>query len=397
MAMQIEQSKLKETSSFSKPIVWIDEFGRLETSAFDLSTKSYQGRIYRLTPEEGKVIAETVGFTARFDNTNIRAAYVDISNRAGVITTEITKNTKPNDIGLRYTADRWAPVERSKNGDSLRPWLKSQFQARLLPDKILIALAELLKLKIEDRDLFYIRVNFKDQTYSLIADKDHVEKFPAKAFSIFSLGQDEVAFVNSSDPTAYNDNQGKRNNMTETNNEPNQETTQALPTAEPSAPGTKYATYSMSEIDQLLRQQAEVLTNLLNSKVTNQQKMLQETMKTQEKTIAKIVDELHAYGDSVRKRVEAAETQQKDVVQTLAEQSKSGLISEIEQFKSYVTKSVTPNIKVLDERVKTIISEYMEKSKPKENKFSYGLMLTVLALVISIVDLVLVLYKHRIL
>jgi hypothetical protein len=400
MAMQMEASKLREGSVTTKPEIWIDEFGRFDKAALDLQGKNYQGRVYRLTPEECKVVAETIGFTARFDHANIRQAYVDIANRTGTLTTEITKNTKPTDIALRYAADRWAALERPKNSESLRPWLRSQYQARLLPDKTLIALAELLKLKIEERDNFYIRVNFKDQTFALIAEKEQAEKFPIKAFSVFSLGNSEIALVNSSDPIEYNADQGTRDNMTENNQEPTRQSPQPLrmpSSSESSSPGTKYATYSMSEVDQLLKQQSELIINTLSAKVNAQQKVLQESLKTQEINIGKIVDDLHAYGDSVRKRIESAEAQQKDMVQKVVEQTKNGLLTEIEQFKVYVNKSVTPNIKVLDDRVKAIVSEHQEKATPKEKKLSYGMILTLLALVISIVDLILVLFKHRLL
>jgi hypothetical protein len=52
MVVQMDETKLQESNSAAKSEIWVNEFGLLDNSQFDLGTKSYQGKIYRLTPEE---------------------------------------------------------------------------------------------------------------------------------------------------------------------------------------------------------------------------------------------------------------------------------------------------------------------------------------------------------
>src|SRR5258708_675773 len=94
---------------------WIKEFGEIDLNQFDLIQKHYEGRVYRLSQENMKVIAEAIGFTANFDSSSVQNAYLDIVHGNGTVVFEMAKNTKPTDVGLRYMADRWSSSERSSS------------------------------------------------------------------------------------------------------------------------------------------------------------------------------------------------------------------------------------------------------------------------------------------
>src|SRR5262249_24493910 len=140
---------------------------------------------------------------------------------------------------------------------NLNPWLKSNFQAKFLADKVLSGLAEQLKMKPEEREHFLIRINFKDRTIGLVGEDQFVEEFPAGAFQVFALPQDHVPTIpgvlvaEDSSPQRGAESSAKETGAARV----------SYPTPVPADRGAKYATYSQSEIDRMLKTQTDNITN----------------------------------------------------------------------------------------------------------------------------------------
>src|SRR5262249_19560095 len=151
----------------------------------------YEGRIYPLSSTSSKAIADALGFTARFDHEKVHTAYVDAKSQELVFAFEMGKNVRPLDVGLRYMADRWVPIERTSRRASLHSH-KLHYGASALPIDVLATVAKELGLDSYERDLFFMRVNFKDANFALIVEKSRSNLLPPGAKSAFYLNQGQV-------------------------------------------------------------------------------------------------------------------------------------------------------------------------------------------------------------
>jgi uncharacterized coiled-coil protein SlyX len=156
----------------------------------------------------------------------------------------------------------------------------------------------------------------------------------------------------------------------------------------------RYDTYSMSEVDQLLKKQAETITGNFNSKIALQQKSIQELSNALSHKNETIVDQLRTYGESVHKRIETAESAHSSAANENIEQTKKQLAKEIEDFKSYFNKQVAAKLKNIDERLSAKVplgSEFTKSSPPSDQRI---LPLAITALILSLVNLALLFLKH---
>jgi len=357
-------SEIQEAVKVDIVQVWIPEFGLVEAGYLE-PEKRYQGRVYRLSPDTVKTLSELVGFTVKFDSPSVRAAYLDILKSDGYITFEIDRNTNPTELGLRYGRDRWSSVDaesRTGRTANLSPWLKSNYQAKFLPDKVLAGLSEQLKMKPEEREHFFIRINFKDRTIGLIGEDRFVEQFPSGAFQVFALPQDHVPAIPASPMAEDGSPQGGAEGKPP---EAAARATYASPA--PAERGTKYATYSQSEIDRMLKTQTDNITNVLSGKISAQQRLFQEAVTSQEKAFAKLADRLGAEVEGSRAKLEAQTKSAQDATKAELEQFKAQLSKELDQFRAHVNKNVSPLAKTFEERVQALqvaTSERQENVRP---------------------------------
>jgi hypothetical protein len=367
---------------------------------FDLANKQYEGRLYSLSPASSKAIAETLGFAARFDSESVQTAYCDAQAPNFTFVFEMVKNTKPIDVGLRYMADRWAPVDGLNRPEqpALSHSLKYQAKTSDLPENIVTTLGKEINLPDYDPDLFFIRVNFKDLNVAVIAERTKAASLPDGYLRSFFLHHDQIL---SKDPFAdkiHNQVEdsfpSKISGTAASQSFPKPEDMQVTALNDNNSTTMKYATYSRSEIDSLLKKQSEGIAGSLNQKIASQLKSFQELVKAQEKEIKRIIDNLNADCGNVRKQLEIAEAKHLSESQKLVEQSSKQLKSEVEQFKTYLSKQVAPNLKTLDDRIASIIDDHKQKAQTESKIDPTAISLAVVALVLSIINLIGFFAKH---
>lgn len=130
----------------------------------------------------------------------------------------------------------------------------------------------------------------------------------------------------------------------------------------------KYATYSRSEIDQMLKQQAETVANALGSKISSQQRAFQDAVEKQEKTFAKISDDFAMKFDSTRTRLETQSKESEDSIRAELDTFKKDLSKELEQFRSQISKTVLPVAKFIDEKN----AQPLQKKDKKKDELKDG-------------------------
>ena len=350
-----EQANAAENPIQSGAEVWISEFGIFDTMYLE-PDKKYQGRLYRISPDSTRMVSELMGFTARFDAITVRSAYIDVVKTEGHAAFEIDRNTKPTDIGLRYSRDRWTASDSAANQgeDRLRPWLTTFYEARFLPEKTLSTLAEHMRIKSDDLVNFYVRINLKDRIVGLIAEDSQIESFPSGAFSIFALPEGHVAVI----PLTEIADQGAEKPKAQ------QQSSQygsayAAPSGEPSV---KYATYSKSEIDLMLKQNTENLSNALTGRISALQRSVQDASAAQEKSFAKVIDKFTTQVDDARGKIDATSKEAQEKTHRELDQFGKHLEKELEQFRSQINKNIAPLSKTVDEKVKAL--ESISKAGP---------------------------------
>jgi hypothetical protein len=122
----------------------------------------------------------------------------------------------------------------------------------------------------------------------------------------------------------------------------------------PIEPQAKYATYSKSEVDQMLKQQTESITSALSGKVSSQQRLLQEAIANQEKNLSKITDKFLAEFEQARVRQEASNKSALEISHKELEQFRQALNKELDQHRAQINKNVIPLSKTFDEKLKAL-------------------------------------------
>lgn len=116
----------------------------------------------------------------------------------------------------------------------------------------------------------------------------------------------------------------------------------------------KYATYSKSEVDQMLKQQTESITSALSGKVASQQRLLQDAINNQEKNLSKITDKFLAEFEQARVRMEASNKGALETSHKELEQFRQSLNKELDQHRAQINKNVIPLTKTFDEKLKAL-------------------------------------------
>lgn len=349
-------SEIQERVNAQANEIFVEGFGLIDSQNIEAGIK-YQGRLYRLSADAIKTLSELVGFTTKFDSPSIRTCYLDLFKADGTVVFEIERNTNPTELGLRYSRDRWSSLETAtKGGNALRPWIKTCYQARFLPEKILFGLTEQLKLKFDQREHFFVRINFKDRTVGLIAEEKYLEEFPAGAYQAFALPADNVVTIEST--TLESEATFAKEAKPGDSSRPIRQTTQE--------PTHKYATYSQSEIDRMFKLQTESIANSLGAKISSQQRAFQDVIITQEKSFAKILDKLVAELEETKAKLEEYSKNSQEAKKAELAQFNASLSKELSEFRTHLNKNVLPISKTFEEKIQSI--QATAKTTGKENQ-----------------------------
>ncbi len=352
------KNKFEKTSTGEKS-VFVAELGLINMRYID-PLRKYQGRLYRLSLDAAKAISEIAGFTFQFELGSVKTAHMDIYGTEGLFVLEVERNTKPADIGVRYTKERWSVAEvYGKGSDGLRPWIKTEYEARFLPDKILNNISEQIRLKVEYFDKFFLRVNFKDKIFGLIAPEKYTEHFPAGSFANFTLPNETIQNVESIEGEADLSAQlQKPSNIDEPKSSPSIIQNGGKVMNESQA---KYATYSRSEVDQLLKQQTEIITNSLGSKISGQQRAFLEAVAQQEKSFKNLADNFVSQFEAAHNKMQNTTKEAQEMTKSELAEFKRQLNKELEQYRSNINKTILPVAKVLEE--KPLVKQSQQKTK----------------------------------
>lgn len=449
MVVGIDENATSESGYEAEEFI-VAEFGRVNLDWFDLARK-YRGAIFRLSQDAARQLAEIVAFSANFELQGIRTACVDLFKTEGYCLFEIERNTKPTDLAVHYSRERWNLLDASgKVGDALRPWIKTEYRARYIPEKTMVLVAEQLKIQPDVISNFVVRINLKEKTFGLICEERFVEQMPTGAFSRFNLPTEAMLAVAtkygkagesaSGSPEESEDLQertkmgaaeepssGRESAASESAVEEDGEKSTVVSAAEradnaredaredsaadsevdaskdlaaaervaprpspsPSSketdeplPGStkalekfiqrkedrppveknevrrepvesitpKYATYSRSEVDQMLKQQAETVANSLGNKISSQQRVFQEAVEKQEKTFARLSDAFVTQFDQTRVRLENSSKESAESIHNELEAFKRELSKELEQYRAQINKTVVPVAKFIEDK-----------------------------------------------
>ncbi len=162
----------------------IPEYGVVNLQFID-STKSYKGRMYRLSKETARQISETAGFSANFEIPGIKMATMDLFKSEGTILVEMERQAQSGDVVLRYMRERWSETEEASAEDG--SFTRKSYRAHSIPATVLASIGAQLRIPQSELQSFVIRVNFKDRTGGLIAEDQLADLLPIGSYSSFVL------------------------------------------------------------------------------------------------------------------------------------------------------------------------------------------------------------------
>lgn len=184
----------------------LSEFGQLNLRHFDL-TRTYRGWMMRLDSATMKSISDATGFTACFEHPGVRSAFIDVYRGEAHFTLEIERNTKPQDVSVRYTRERWSLQDvLGKQSDGVRTSIRTDYHARSMPEQSLISLATLLGIPADQINNFYLRINFKDHSCGLIGEELSESYVPDGTFNTFILAAPNTVASESDEELGFKEN-----------------------------------------------------------------------------------------------------------------------------------------------------------------------------------------------
>ncbi len=384
------------------------------------SDKSFTGYKYLLDDQSTKRITEALGLTANYACTYIKIACLDLYQDKAIMWLEIAKNAKPNDLALRYLAERWSLGARKEKQPDGQSFITYIYQTEHLPDDVLKSLADEIKLALDDVHSLFIRIDCKDNAAILLKEEKSDQQLPSGFIEQVDMPSEQlysgqtIILEHEIPPTepnvvpdsveanatddAFNKDDAHMENLKK---EEKQQIVMKVPQTEmPNIPVAKYATYSRSEVDLLLKQQSESIASTLNSKISSQQKLVAELIKNKEKEFKQDQENLKIYIDESEEKLKKSHQANQKQIEGFLDQSKKALADESEQFKAYLNKSILPTLKSLDGKVISIVTNYLDeqaKTKTTEKKLNVGTLIAYFALGLALINIVLlvVLYlKH---
>ncbi|HEY9784304.1 MAG TPA: hypothetical protein V6D17_02810 [Candidatus Obscuribacterales bacterium] len=380
--------------------VHIPMFGAIERHWLQ-AKKRHEGRIYQLTIDGLKKICETIGFNARFDSPSIRAAHMDWRGGEARIYLEIARNTRPTDIGLRYVGERWVSQDAGQvqlGADATHAWKKSSYVSRVLPEKLPIG--DDAQISLTAFDEIFMRVDFKERRLAIIVPEPQATKLPSAYLSDFVLQDMQIAVLEPDEPTDFTPLPHLEGEKKMPEVQQSASSTVSRSSADVQTGSAKYATYSRSEVDQLLRQQAENLAQTLGQKISSQQKTFTEALNAHERTISKLLEKHHSYIEEFKTRLDTTNKNNLESALRQQESFKHELEKELGELRAQVGKGVSQNLKSIEDKVKSVDQLFaeMRKAAGQETKAppeppTLKAMLAVVA-ALTILNTVLLFLKH---
>jgi len=157
----------------------------------------------------------------------------------------------------------------------------------------------------------------------------------------------------------------------------------------------KYATYSQSEVDRLLKIQAENITAALSAKISAQQKFVQKSVLTQEKASHKVLNELSDQIEQFNHTASKAAEHHNEQMKTLMEKAQNEIEVQFEQVKADLDRTLMNDLKSVDKRLQALESTVQSLSEAKQSSYSQALIILVaLSMVLSLANMI-VLFVHH--
>lgn len=385
MVVELQQPDLVQNQK-----VWIPEVGTFDALPLD----PCQGAVYKLTCEDVQCLSDTLAFTARFASHLVVTAYLDITLGDAVFLIEISKNSRPADVAVRYSRDQWtanstgSANEQRKLHDTRKRTLKTTYQASALSAQSVEVICSRLKISAQDFPGYVIRVNFKAETATLIVSSVDAEKLPARSICAFSVLNGEVSLA----PIEIGESMSPVSPATSSVNTVafNKDINVQL-----NSDSWKYATYSQSEVDRLLKIQTENITAALSVKISAQQKFVQKSILTQEKASHKLVNELCDQIEQFNNTAAKAADHHNEQVKTLMEQAQNEMEVQFEQVKADLDRTLMNDLKGVDKRLQALECSLNLLSETKQSSNSQALIILVaLSIVLSLANMI-VLFVHH--
>ncbi|HEY9776128.1 MAG TPA: hypothetical protein V6C81_20360 [Planktothrix sp.] len=315
MATQLEQQQRKSTTGGS------DAGSACSEHALDLN--------------ELKALTEAAGFTANFETQAIKEAYIEFDGERAETVIEIEKNAKPAEIGLRYAKDVW----QSGDNEHLKTSLRTRYKASSSLPRLREILNEQWQIETS-KDGITIRIELKQRKLSVRNSAVQPEESNA-------VPEHEAIVQESPNKKEVE----SREMPTQTSASTDMSTQE------------KYSTYSRSEVDRMLKQQAENIAASLGGKIGAQTKMFQEAIADQERAFNKSIDKLLVSVDQFRSRLDSSVAAQQGASREQMEKFVSDVTKELEQFKTSLNKSILPSVKTLEEKLSSFESKGGKKEK----------------------------------
>lgn len=407
-------------ADLNEHMVEVSEFGLLDTILFEPENpdRIYHGRVYSLTPEAAKELSDITGFAANFEHPGVRTANLDVFDGQGFILWEIDRNTKPQDVAVRYSRDRWELQEVvSKIGDKLRSAIRTEYRARTLDQEMLEALCRHLLIAASDLDKFFVRLDFRGRKYSLITEKEHLLLFPTGwhySFLVPKPKEEAAAEEQATGETAADEPAPER--ATADAGPAARESSPVVPRPPAASPPSasmspanktsastpagsqkmesqvKYATYSRSETEALVKQHVEALSNQLGAKVSQLQRTIQEAHAEQQKGFGKSQEQAVREFQLAASRLDTDTKAFSAAVTSELDAFKKALSKELDQHRNQINKVVLPVAKALEDKPEKLATPTKGKSEkaqpaaqaPARDPLMLGLLVgLLLAVVIS--------------
>ncbi|MBX9667255.1 MAG: hypothetical protein K2X93_06535 [Candidatus Obscuribacterales bacterium] len=177
---------MTNSTDSEEDLMWISGFGPIPFDMLDVAKHEHELRVYSLSEASTKTLRDTLAFAAQFSSDEVFTAYADITNDEAYFTFEIRGNTRPQTLSLRYMADRWSAVESHganstsarKAGASTKTRVKTVYHAFLDADLVSKVSNE---LRVTPDEISLIRINFKERTFSLVAQSDKANALPGES------------------------------------------------------------------------------------------------------------------------------------------------------------------------------------------------------------------------
>jgi hypothetical protein len=376
--------EFKRTQSESPNKIWIPDSGTFN----ELPWEFCQGSLYRLSTESLQHISDACEFTARFQSTLVNSAYLDLVSGNATFVLEISKNSRPADIAVRYSRGQWTSNEVGRSVESRKTILKTSYQANPLTTKAIAIICDELNILEQDFPRFVIRVNFKAETATLIVNSVDANELPSERFCAFTVAQGNVSLApieigEDMSPAPLN------SHVTPVgiNKDANLQLT---------SDSWKYSTYSQSEVDRLLKIQAENITTAFAAKISNQQRIVQETIAEHEKSMRKISAELYVEMEQFNSAASKAANDHGEKLKTVMEKTQNEMEVEFEQVKADLDRTLMNDLKSVDKRLQSLESTMQSLTETKQsfNSSQAILLLIALSIVLSLANVVMLFVHH---